>query len=92
MQSNHYEIQLSVNLRSLLKEKEMAIVSLSRKTKIPLQILHGWLSGVEPRSLKQIKIVAEYFDQSIDDLCFSSSKKKKILKVLNDKRVRNEIN
>lgn len=67
-------MRLKDNLRGLIKSREITIAHLSRVTKIPLQTLHGWLSGVEPRSLKQVKIVAEYFEQSIDELCFEKLK------------------
>ncbi len=72
-------MRLKDNLRDLIKSNGITVAHLSRATKIPLQTIHGWLSGVEPRSLKQVKIIAEYFSQSIDELCFDSpsSKKKK---------------
>jgi transcriptional regulator with XRE-family HTH domain len=72
-------MRLKDNLRDLIKSNGVTVAHLSRATKIPLQTIHGWLSGVEPRSLKQVKIIAEYFGQSIDELCFDSptSKKKK---------------
>ncbi len=77
--SENVLMRLKDNLRDLIKSQGITVAHLSRSTKIPLQTIHGWLSGVEPRSLKQVKIIAEYFDQSIDELCFDSpiSKRKK---------------
>ena len=75
--SENVLMRLKDNLRDLIKSQGITVAHLSRATKIPLQTIHGWLSGVEPRSLKQVKIIAEYFDQSIDELCFESSTSKK---------------
>jgi predicted transcriptional regulator len=61
MNKNLNELKLSKNLRFLISERGMTVVALSRKTGVPLQTLHGWLYGVEPRSVRQIKLVAEYF-------------------------------
>ena len=87
-------MRLKDNLRDLIKSNGITVAHLSRATKTPLQTLHGWLSGVEPRSLKQVKIVAEYFGQSIDDLCFESpvSKKKKESKKNKFEEFSDEIN
>ncbi|MBF0311955.1 MAG: hypothetical protein HQK52_00985 [Oligoflexia bacterium] len=35
-------------------------------TKIPLQTLHGWLSGSEPRSVNHVSKMAIYFNVSLD--------------------------
>jgi transcriptional regulator with XRE-family HTH domain len=87
-------MRLKDNLRDLIKSNGITVAHLSRATKTPLQTLHGWLSGVEPRGLKQVKIVAEYFGQSIDDLCFESpvSKKKKESKKNKFEEFSDEIN
>lgn len=87
-------MRLKDNLRDLIKSNGITVAHLSRATKTPLQTLHGWLSGVEPRSLKQVKVVAEYFGQSIDELCFESlaSKKKKETKRNKFEEFQEEIN
>jgi predicted transcriptional regulator len=74
MSKNQIELRLSKNLRSLIKERGMTVVALSRKTGTPLQTLHGWLAGVEPRGVRQIKLVAGYFGLSLDELCFQEIK------------------
>lgn len=70
-------MRLKDNLRELIKANGITVAHLSRATKIPLQTIHGWLSGVEPRSLKQVKIIADYFSVSIDELCFEVPHKKR---------------
>lgn len=57
-------------LKKLIKEKGITIVHLSRATKVPLQTLHGWLQGSEPKSLRQVKAVADYLEVDLDYLCF----------------------
>lgn len=87
-------MRLKDNLRDLIRLNGITVVHLSRATKIPLQTLHGWLGGVEPRSLNQVKTLAEYFSQSIDELCFDSpiSKKKKDSKKNKIEEFQDEIN
>lgn len=67
-------MELSKILKSLLEEQKISISKLSKETKVPVQTLHNWLSGMEPRSLRQVKLVAEHFDESIDFLCFGVKK------------------
>lgn len=57
-------------LKKLIKEKGITIAHLSRATKVPLQTLHGWLHGSEPKSLRQVKSVADYLEVDLDYLCF----------------------
>ncbi|WP_415061280.1 helix-turn-helix domain-containing protein [Bdellovibrio sp.] len=63
-------MELKSILRKLIKEKGLTVASLSRGTKVPVQTLHGWLHGVEPKSVRQLKIVADYLDVNLDYLCF----------------------
>lgn len=57
-------------LKDLLHEHDINIAQLARATKVPRQTLDNWLSGQEPRSLKQLRKVADYFDVTMDYLCF----------------------
>ena len=63
-------MKLQAILRQLIKAKAMTIAGLSKKTKVPAQTIHNWLSGVEPKSLNQIKAVADFFGVTVDYLCF----------------------
>ena len=64
------DLHLSRMLASLIKRKGITITSLSRLTQVPLQTLHGWLQGNEPKSLRQVKKVADHLNVSLDYLCF----------------------
>ncbi len=80
------DLKLSKILAALIKEKGLTITSLSRLTKVPLQTLHGWLQGNEPRSIRQVKMVADYLMVDLDYLCFGIENKiKKELLFENDK-------
>lgn len=63
-------MELKTILKELIKKRGITITALSRATKVPLQTLHGWLQGSEPRSLKQVKSVADFFNVDLDYLCF----------------------
>lgn len=63
-------MQLKTILRSLIKQHGISVAHLARTTKVPLQTIHGWLNGSEPKSLTQVKKIADYFDVSLDYLCF----------------------
>lgn len=69
------DMVLKTILKKLITDKGMTITSLSRVTKVPLQTLHGWLQGSEPKSLKQVKRVADHFGVDLDYLCFGIESK-----------------
>ena len=64
------KLVLNSHLKQLLKRKDMTVAQLSRATAIPPQTLNNWLSGQEPRKLSQVKIVADYFGVSLDELLY----------------------
>lgn len=82
--SRHLDMQLKTILKNLIKDRGITITALSRSTKVPLQTLHGWLQGSEPKSLKQVKKVADHFDVDLDYLCFGIEPKQPNLDDFND--------
>lgn len=81
-------VTIKTTLKRLITESGITVTHLSRATKIPTQTIHNWLSGAEPKSLTQLKKVADYFEVSLDYLCFGKEPKQR--KVLNE--YENEIN
>lgn len=76
---NHYTrlgMELKSVLKTLIKERGVSITHVARVTKVPLQTLHGWLQGSEPKNLRQVKAVADYFEVDLDYLCFGIKPKK----------------
>jgi len=70
-------MEIAKKLKMLLRAKEMHVSQLARATKVPRQTLDNWLSGQEPRSIKQVKTIANYFEISVDELCFGQKVKPK---------------
>jgi len=75
--SERDDMKLKDQLKTLIEGERLTISRLSKETKVPVQTLHNWLSGMEPRSLKQVRKVADYFEVSIDYLCFAIEPKPK---------------
>ncbi len=65
--------QLKTQLRALLERHNMTAAELARRSGVPKQVLSLWLGGVEPRKLMQLKLVAEVFSVSVDELCFGKN-------------------
>lgn len=65
-----YELKLKQNLKSLLERNGIRASDLAKQTGIARQVISDWMSGTNPRNLEQVKRVASYFNQSLDELCF----------------------
>ena len=68
-------MELKSVLRRIIREKGLTVAGLSRATKVPVQTLHGWLQGTEPKSIRQVKTVADYLGVDLDHLCFGTKSK-----------------
>ena len=77
-------MELKRVLKELLKQRDMSVAQLSRATRLPRQTIDNWLTGQEPRSLKQVKKVAEYFGVPMDFLCFGENPKDKSIREYED--------
>lgn len=58
---------LAENLKSLLKNKEMSVTELARKSGVPKTNLLAWQSGNNPR-IEQLLKVANFFGVTVDFL------------------------
>ncbi len=67
--------RLRQNLGTLLKERGLTASQLSRKTGVAKQVLSDWMSGVQPRKLEQLYLVAKTLGVSMDELCFGDPDK-----------------
>ena len=68
-------MELKDVLKRLLKKDGISITYLSKRTKVPVQTIHNWLNGMEPRSISQLRKIADYFEVSLDYLCFGIEQK-----------------
>lgn len=69
-------MDLKHQLRALINENGTSVAKVSRITGVPTQTLHNWLSGTEPRSLNQVKKVADHFSVKLDFICFGIAPEK----------------
>jgi len=77
-------MQLKNILKKLCEDKGMSVTALSKKTGIPAQTIFNWLSGAEPKSLVQVKAVAEFFGVSLDYICFGDKTSQKFEDYMDD--------
>ncbi len=63
-------IKLNLNLKKLLSENELTPSQLAREVKVPVQSIHNWIHGQNPRSFEQIKKIADFFQISLDELVY----------------------
>jgi transcriptional regulator with XRE-family HTH domain len=67
---NDQTMNLKRQLKSLLESKDMTASQLARKAGVPKQSISGWLSGSNPRDIRQLKKVADALGTSVDHLVF----------------------
>lgn len=75
LRNSELSVELKFVLKKLIKDRGISITHLSRSTKVPVQTIHGWLHGNEPKSIRQVKKVADYFEVDLDYLCFGIKSK-----------------
>lgn len=68
---------LDKQLKALLQKNDITVAQLARSTKISAKTLYQWINGQNPRDLKQVRKVADYFNVTIDFLAFGIEVKNK---------------
>lgn len=63
-------MQFKQQLEKLMAANNISAATLSKITKIPKSTISDWLSGTNPKSIPQVKKIADHFDVSIDFICF----------------------
>jgi transcriptional regulator with XRE-family HTH domain len=56
-----------------LRASNLTAAELARRSGVSKQTISDWLSGVQPRSIPQLKKVADVFNVKLDDLLFEST-------------------
>lgn len=64
------EIRLAGNLKRIMATKGLRLTTVARKTGMRKSTLHGYLNGVIPRNLQQLKALADFLNVSFADLIF----------------------
>ncbi|MBY0554228.1 helix-turn-helix transcriptional regulator [bacterium] len=63
---------LKDNLNKLLKQNNMTLTELSRKSKVPKTNLHSWTTGANPQ-LDQLKRVCAVLEVPLHEMAFGES-------------------
>lgn len=63
---------LKTNLKKLMQQRGISSAELSRRTHVPKQTICDWLSGVPPENIQQLKVVGNFLNHSVDELCFTN--------------------
>jgi transcriptional regulator with XRE-family HTH domain len=63
-------MKFSENLKKLMVEHQINQKKLAQKSGLALSTLHGWLNGVAPKNIQDVKKVAKVFGLTVDQLCF----------------------
>lgn len=69
-------MELKRILKELCGQSGIPISAISKRTGVPQQTIHNWLTGIEPKNISQVKKVADFFKVSVDYLCFGTKTKK----------------
>lgn len=69
-------MELKHILKELCNQSGIPISTISKRTGVPQQTIHNWLTGIEPKNISQVKKVADFFKVSVDYLCFGIKTKK----------------
>lgn len=77
-------MELKKVLKELLHKKDLSVAQLARATGVARQTIDNWIAGQEPRSLTQVKKVADYFGVPMDYLCFGEASKEKSIREFED--------
>lgn len=85
-------LQLKDNLKSKLKSEGISLPTLAKKTGISRKTISNWIEGQKPQNLEHVKIVAEFFGLTIDELCFGPTLKSKSPETSELEKYREEIN
>jgi len=68
-------MNLKEQLSELLLQRHMSAAELSKEIGIPKSTISDWLSGTSPRNIAHVKKVADYFEVSLDYICFGETSK-----------------
>ncbi len=69
---------MSENLKAAMATAKITQKQMAIELGIPPSTIHGWLNGVAPKNIIEVKKVATLFNLTVDELCFSHDIKKMI--------------
>lgn len=78
-------MKLKETLQRLLKEQDLTVAQLARKTGISNKTIHEWLLGRNPRDLNAVKKCAEALNVSFHYILWGEEEKNNLINNLLDK-------
>ncbi len=69
-------LRLKEILKSELEKRGMGVPTLAKRTGISRQTIANWVEGQKPQNIEQVKVVANYLEMTVDELCFGIEEKK----------------
>jgi PAS domain S-box-containing protein len=66
-------VSLKNQLRFLLRVRGISASELARRAGVPKQTISVWLHGIIPKSIPQLRRVADALNVSLDDLCYGET-------------------
>lgn len=67
------KLQIDQVLRGTLEKEKISLKDLASAVDIAPSTIHGWLNGVPPKSISDVKKVADFLNLTTDELCFNES-------------------
>jgi transcriptional regulator with XRE-family HTH domain len=67
---DHVCMKIDKQLRDLIKKSDLTVAQLSRTSGVSAKTIYNWLEGQKPRNFDQVKKVADYFEVSLDFICY----------------------
>lgn len=64
--------EMEKNLKKILTKHKITLKSLSVEVGIPASTIHGWMNGVPPKNIHEVKKIADFLGVTIDVLCFGT--------------------
>lgn len=80
-------MKIAINIKTHLQNENLSLADFAKSLELPLSTIHGWLNGVTPKNIYDIKKVADSLGVTIEELCFNEKinvSKKTNVKVLID--------
>lgn len=74
-------MKLALQLKKILKKKDLTVQQLSRSVKISDKKIYSWLNNQTPRNWDDVKLVADYLEVSLDYLLYDENKFEKKISI-----------
>ena len=68
--SKSYQVRVGKNLSVLMEGNNLAPATIAKKLSINRSTLHNWLNGTLPRGFMGFLKLANFFEVSLDELCY----------------------